>query len=1322
MSAVNLRFGIPSLDAVLIGETERRVSRAAGEDKSGGIILSAKSEGTSVCLIGPDGTGKSVFSLHLASQYLWDLRSTVPTDVAGFPKIIYISTDLRFEMAERMFESFQLERSVSDRENGSSPEKPVKLRKLATADTSDLADVLLNNAQDRIGFVDLASDSAGDDWGLVTRIVSLLPEQEEGVQARHLLLIDAVEGLETLAGETDAYGQKVSRRARIALLMRLASHKSHLALVVEEAKEGTRLPEEFVADIVIRLRSMLVNGYTRRTLEIEKARGQAYHARGQHPFQIRSMEDEKPAHVTIYPSLHYQGNSLGRQRNRREGTSEVVSFGIRHLDSLLKCGPDGRFGLHAGLPFAIVGDKGTLKSNLADSFLAGCLADVARNFKHAEVEERGWRASWDSVAASAGVGVLCTSKERSDLGQSLTRQLLNSNRRAARLLRGGSGEARTEFEEYIAQAAAERIKLDPLVVQDQPGPRVYHRIENLIYKATQRLKNIEGLADRNHLIRLVMDDVSDFRDAYPELHEDPLVLPLVLQLARFHGISTLLVATQPMRPDPSQLRAFDVRLRAQVEGYLSTWRVPFFGETRTAITFISATESERRPTVRQVLQVPEDSGYEPFAVDVDPEFELYDGLETERPQRVPLEVRLYIETSAFRKYVDVENEVLKELFEAAVCTNGGPEVITGGDWNSYDALRDYCYLNASGKLMKTLILQVDEFWRPAKRLEMFVNLGSYASAEVDGGDASDPYEDQYAVFRLKEKVPESSAPDPPSHQYPRVRTRRDFFPEFRRPGPTEEALVDRIPFMWDFGFLLLSHNDWYSAASTPLRILSRSLWDKVPDPQKWRKPESEHLDSAFWQRVAEEQQKNSTEAPWFIGFTVGTILDALRKPAKCLEARSAQLSDYDGQAVGQMSRERCLFRGPSSWRAVLEAAEQVRARRAARETTVIRSFDLARPSAESFSSLVLEIWLSEIVERYSWRLRGGLEGCATARQDAEEFLRKLSCFEFENQFSLEDLVEKYELELYMTWMLLVESIDFDGLVDRNHRFALRANRDPTPAMAARHWYKTAAEAASANYSEEPALPVRLPGYFSTRGDWYLAMAAGSRSYRLGTRALDLLNSRRSNITRLQYGLGLPVRDVMDPAGFERFRTKLSYVNYGGRRATVDYVSLIGLGGDSTRRYLCADRTPDSPDSDIDQARCEFTTHVREPGNSFFWIWRSRMRLYDRHARIWTKWLTRTALVMQGIRNDQSAVWRNGYEVYDSIAAKDKLTDDVKKLPSYKGFCNLIKFLKLELSWATPKRESSGRSRSPKQPDGEPGGKGPDSEPGGKSKARTASGV
>jgi KaiC/GvpD/RAD55 family RecA-like ATPase len=100
MSTV-LRFGIPSLDR-LMGVKPGGRSREKPIDDYG-FYLSEKGSPASLCLIGPDGTGKSVLSLHLASRYKADNLSG-----EAIPKVLYVSSDFSHERAARVWENFDL--------------------------------------------------------------------------------------------------------------------------------------------------------------------------------------------------------------------------------------------------------------------------------------------------------------------------------------------------------------------------------------------------------------------------------------------------------------------------------------------------------------------------------------------------------------------------------------------------------------------------------------------------------------------------------------------------------------------------------------------------------------------------------------------------------------------------------------------------------------------------------------------------------------------------------------------------------------------------------------------------------------------------------------------------------------------------------------------------------------------------------------------------------------------------------------------------------------------------------------------------------------
>src|SRR5207253_6051294 len=123
---------------------------------------------------------------------------------------------------------------------------------------------------------------------------------------------------------------------------------------------------------------------------------------------------------------------------------------------------------------------------------------------------------------------------------------------------------------------------------------------------------------------------------------------------------------------------------------------------------------------------------------------------------------------------------------------------------------------------------------------------------------------------------------------------------------------------------------------------------------------------------------------------------------------------------------------------------------------------------------------------------------------------------------------------FRAWLLLGDFITQARFPSENLRFTLPPQSNRPRAAAARHWYSTASIAyrklGTGIAADSPSgggslIPTRLPGRFSVRGDWDLAIAKGSLSTRLGERALDLLSSRRAQIERLRNGLGLPTRDV-----------------------------------------------------------------------------------------------------------------------------------------------------------------------------------------------------
>ena len=383
-------------------------------------------------------------------------------------------------------------------------------------------------------------------------------------------------------------------------------------------------------------------------------------------------------------------------------------------------------------------------------------------------------------------------------------------------------------------------------------------------------------------------------------------------------------------------------------------------------------------------------------------------------------------------------------------------------------------------------------------------------------------------------------------------------------GPSEEIRklkesVDRVPFLWDFGFLLCKVRPWEAAKNIEL-----SIWN--------------------------ESHKESGRESEFK--TIKNVWDGLPKAVK---------------GWGKVSGPR------PSWRVFLEACYQLARRQAYSGMTPVTAFDIHGASAQTLSSLVLEIWASEIYDRDA---RG-----------ADELMRHVTKRPWRLDTRSEGLVEwltAYRKELFRAWLLLVEVMDFNVLAKSVEAGTLRSLEPNPTAVTVRQWYKTACQVTKNLSLDDAVVPVGLPGHFSVRGDWFLVASGGSRSGRLADRVLDLLTSRRANHTRLQEGLGLPVRKLK---GLE-LPTSILTIDYGSgeagksaprRISRVKYDNLVKIGGDP-----------------------------QNGGQVFHWFWRSGLSHYHRHTRIWQNWLQQMILWWNRMRYVHRDNWVNGFERYDKM--------------------------------------------------------------------------
>jgi len=1353
-----LRFGIRSLDELLgrtsrghfgirlLEEDQNKPKKAKAESekvKARSKKANAKSASkiltTSVCIIGPNGAGKSIFGLHMASRYLADCRAGQEKP----PSVLYVSTDLTNDMAQRAWKNFALDYPFS-RKDPFYPsihvaDSEVKMLLEPCEPTMLEKDFdLLERKKESVVFVDIASYTAGDDWGFLHKLLSLLPVPTRDQDPRHLVVVDAIEGFEALAGDLNAFGEKSTRRSRIAQVMRLAATKCHVLLVVEEStdhEKNEELAEQFVADSVIRLENFSARNYDRRVLKVEKVRGQS-HTRGQHHYSIRSgsgsttggqanpddpevlaphaasskrrNKKSKQSYVHVYHSVHRLNRTVmelkGTARHKLKPNTYYSAFGIKYLDNMLG-GKDeitnriegkGKYrgyyhdtrGLPSGSTTAFIGDSLTQKSTLGRAFLSRCfrsfdirLRELCELMKNPKRESNATNLIWEhiqrkvSLLSESPVSIKertakqlireCNWQELSDYvaecsrfrhlplqrgltpGKQLTHLaawLLDYRAGLAVMLVTHNTHHEQLAEEFIGwlhskvdlknlneempdyeRALKDHIKggtiCRRLEIHSLSSEVLVHIVHQVIRAAQRKLLTLTELEEddtryeRSWPIRVVIDDLSTFRDIFPELREDPLLLPSILFHFEREGVTTLIVDTQSGRPDTPIAERFESELRKMVHHNLYTWRVPFYGESRVAITAIPPLSAEYAGIVRELRWESESLGLNPvFAKEpaiVDPHLELYTGLEEGNPQPVPLRVLFYAETPAMEGYVGLENRFLTDRFVPP--THGTqtdlPSVIVGVPPQQYEALRDFAYLQTDTRLDHTLVFQVDEFWAMRapdrrKRAGAFQPQSNYLNAitaevgeETNGTDQiapedyePDPNVDPYGLFQLRQ----ADISGGPRRNLPRKLRRRHFYEAYYRDFPDYEQFdrriqtgfqVDRVPFSWDFGFLLCQEKAWYTD-----RLFTV---DGVP-----------HSVRQVWDSLTKAKDSRPVA------------------PQENLRKKRTQDESKRGKRLNYVS-----------WRLFIQACKKAAERQSAKLSKVVTPFDFAQISPESFSCLILEMWFSEIYDRL---LRQGRKREIKRFEKLSQrgLFHPLSDSETK-KLRLAELLETYWLELYKTWLLLIEVLNFSEIVGDATAldFDFKSKKLDFSAVASRHWYKTASQCPDEIASKEPLIAVRLPGHFSVRGDWFLAISGGSRSIRQAERALDLLSSRRANVTRLQLGIGLPTRGwsgddglLSEESSLGILRTRL--VSHQRGQEGVPYGTFLKIQANNGR------------------------TKPTEDG--FYWLWRDSLHDYAHWNRIWHKWLYRALLWWHRQLLRYKSVWINSFDVYD------RLTNDPPK--------------------------------------------------------------
>lgn len=1147
MPTQSLRFGIPSLDQLLAPDPS---------------IMPIRSDvATSISIAGSDGSGKSILALHLASHY----AATTPSET----KVIYVSTDLPSSAAQLSWFQFALH-SPSHRihqvpflrdapSHGGDFDRDVSILLQPYSFGETLLDFLTatpHPPQKRtIAFVELRSDSTGDDWGFLNRLIATLPAAKG---AKHLVIIDALDGLELLTGRHDVHGEALSLRSHLAQLLQSAQKTCHVLALASVGDSSTKPVFELLSDVAIRLHTRASRDYKRRTLEVIKARG-CNPVRGEHVYYIRSglgsstgtdFNPDDPfvrypqTSIELLPQVEDQvpipisDDDLGRpmayvhvcRSNHRRYREEMLSakapylgsfddarvgFGIKHLDDLLgrpdsqsssSFGTSDSFGWPAGRVCAVIGDQGTSKSKLGTAFLAQC-----------------FDAKLESKYGPGGIAVLLTNRDES--ADSLSRKI-------AAIVGRSPSHVRP------------RVICRRLEVHDMTSAVLSHILWAALDEAKLRRSQVTGLRLDTEpaeefmpwQIRLVIDDWTVIRDMYVDLANDELFLPYTMFRLNRDRVSSVFIATQPGRPDRAISDERDIRFRVLQDRQLFLWRVPFFGSRRTAVSHPG--QGEWGTVVRE-LRMGDDGRLE-----VDPHFELYSGLLQGNPVPVPLRIRLYAQTEMQSAYAGEVERFFRTVFSPP---DDGGGVIQIEATNGYEVQRLLPYLQSERRLDHTLLLQIDEFSALGRDGQVGPGLSDLRDyLGRDYNKAAPQFDDE----GLRLEHPSSGAKSKLS-----TLSSRGF-----------TGSLDRVPFTWDFSFLLLREDVWRAALASSIGRERMSCGQSLEE---------------VWRGLRR--------------FRFSPELDGIER-ASCRDSETALVS----------------------WRHFLEACTVVARSRFQRgEPHPIAAFDLSL-SPESFSSMVLEIWASEIVNSLGEREGAGdvfIESLSKRRPGRSPGI--LSWLEGDPS-EANNPWRGHRIELYKTWMLLIEALRYTEFCSLDSFEFERRLSTPT-AIAARHNYSTACEIRDRHLPGDSLTPCRLPGMFSVRSDWSLAVARGSRSQRLGHLAIDLLTSARASEARLRHGLGLPLSpDAASELREEDSRslqTALFCLDDLGRKRHAQYGDLLRLG------------------------------EQRDP-EGFYWLWRSNLSNYASEVRPWQRWLHETLVWLRSIQRLRGKAWTTGFQVYD----------------------------------------------------------------------------
>lgn len=701
-------------------------------------------------------------------------------------------------------------------------------------------------------------------------------------------------------------------------------------------------------------------------------------------------------------------------------------------------------------------------------------------------------------------------------------------------------------------------------------------------------------------ILVVIDDLTLLKSQHPAL-QGSVFIPLLVNYLRALGCTALFVATETSKPisgddsdDASMKKLFDLRI--------FTWTVRLGGESKVAITTVPAPKGGKRAFIRE-LRLKSESDE---VLECDRNFELYKDVNDDEANLVQLRFLYQPIDEAAQKHRDELKDVLSAaLSHDVLCEHPGVKLNTH--------LHNQDLLNLIPKdvsIPDTVLLPIDGWWLNTKMAEKLavlpLDLRFEASQEFTPG--------------LPEKFSSQHSPK-------------------------------LMPFYWNFGFLMMDTEKWMRAASMFRKDATfegrfedvrfeRYLWQaakelilKFGSHFSTYSPDSRLINprdktSAFSHR------DNLPDVNFGFPFEVSdnkTIKNAkaLQRQFRAFKKKLPVSVATDGGG------EDDTFHIPKSAEELYEAyfpyignpvyswpTFLVACHRVALATGDSReySFLLADGDPESLNCLVLEMSFS-ILDTFL-----EVKGSSDSALAVITSLSKLTDTSKDSHVGLPFLA------LLVAVQLISEFVEIGN-----------SNEVPVaPPSAGRYWYGSACRATQV-YNSGHFEPMRIPGKYSTRGDWYVGYLASSRSYYLGDLALQTLKTDRSSSRRMECGVGLPFSELDD------WPTGLTHENVSRKRA-------VKLG----ELKLFAPNYP------VEKNRpCT--------------LWRESLTNYSAESRVFRSLVKEAIEAFRQIRKYDPAKWYSGVATYEAII--NGLKPETKLIRSFKYL-----FPKMPISESQPYRD------------------------------------